>query len=329
MATATFYTLAHSDSRLIERALKNNMADSTLHKRSDGDTSSDVDLDLADLSLGICVRKDKYAKVHTVVSSEWTSAQLEAHVFEMRGKKVRFFERMVWPKMRKSNNYKADFIRASTRIFFYQVPEDVGPTKSSRRKTKKPRADVPNVTLAFPDAEESGDEKPTNLLKEARPDPVAFVKQVFICYCVRMSEPTPRFEEEQVNTDLPISAQPDGAPGDDFENMWEDVKRDARDLVDERQGDDTMPAEDDDQNSPLAATDGRKRPCGRSIRPLPQDRDLEMVLNLAEMINAEPIHHFPDGCWQAGRSFFSKHLCLPTGQPEDSTFEELALKQND
>ncbi|KAK7912107.1 hypothetical protein PG985_014588 [Apiospora marii] len=312
-----------------EPTSKNNMADSLPHKRSDGNTASDVQPNLTHLNLGVCVREDKYAKVYSVVSSEWASAQWEAHVFEMRGKKVRFFERMVWPKLRKSGNYEADFTRDATRIFVFRATEDAELIKASKTKSMKQREDLPTVALDIPNAEESGDYESTSLPNKTQLDPVAFVKKVLMCHCARMNEPTPRFKAEQVNADLPISSQPDFAPGDDFEKIWADLKRDASGLVDERGGNDAAPAKSFNQPPQLAGTGGRRRPRRGCTRPLPQDRDLDMILNLASMIKAEPSAYFPDGLAQLGRSFFYKHLWFPTARPTGSTLKKLVLKQDD
>ncbi|KAK8859230.1 hypothetical protein PGQ11_009964 [Apiospora arundinis] len=295
------------------------------------DEIGEVELTWRDLKLGTFVRQDKYAKIYSIVSSEWAEeAQWEAHVFEIQGRQqVRFLERMVWPKMRKSANYERDFIRDSTRIFVYRIPEETELVGSKLTKAK--RKTLRPVDTAITMGAEAGVRGENRAIehKEPRTDPVEFVRQIFICHCVRMGEPVPKFDGGQLAPDLPSFAQPDELRDGTADELWEKIECDAKAFIGEGGNDPAGQVVGPGQVPlPTASSNTTKTSC-RNSRPLPQDRDVEMILGLAKMIEAEPVYIFPDGRSQPGRSFFLKHLNPQMHRPEGTSLEVLAAKQQD
>ncbi|KAK8112622.1 hypothetical protein PG984_013148 [Apiospora sp. TS-2023a] len=284
-----------------------------------------------DLKLGMFVRQDKYAKVYSVVTSDWTAeAQWEAHVFELQGKqRARFFERMIWPKMRKSSNYEADFLRDSTHIFVRRLVEDIDPVDAKHTKAKRKKARQAVMAASSSDCSAIEGDVRNNPAKEEGIDTVAFVKQAFIRYCVRVGKPVPKFKGGQLTTDMPSWMERNALRDEGAKELWGSLKRDARVLVSERNCNTTGNGPGPDEGKSPMAVSGARNTSSRSSRPLPQDRDVEMILDLAKMIEAEPIYCTSDGQSQPGRSFFLKHLYPQTHLPEDSTREELAAKQQD
>ncbi|KAK8062268.1 hypothetical protein PG997_014365 [Apiospora hydei] len=245
----------------------------------------DAELSWEDVELGPIVRQDRYAKVHSVLASSWDMEEWEAHVFEIRTKEhARFLEFLVWPKMKKSSYYKTDFTRDSTHIFIRHMTQATEPTEVNRTKTKRQHTVPPGMAAAIPDAR-TQDEVASHLAPGAASlDPVGLVKH-------------------------------------GFEKTWEEVRRTASDFIVKQPNGGTGDVKDFDKNIPLAAPDERRRPGRASARPLPHDRDLRMILDLARAIEEEEDQHIP------GRSFFLEHLYPPTEQPEGSTLEELASNQ--
>ncbi|KAK8079190.1 hypothetical protein PG994_002997 [Apiospora phragmitis] len=259
---------------------------------------------LEDLKLGMVIRQDKYAWVYSIVASDWAWEPCEAHVFEMRGRKqVRFLERMVWPKMRKSDNYKVDFTCASTRIFIQSDVEAIEWAGVNDTKAKLREARLLKMAAATSN-DGTLDGVSNDSSKEARLNPVAFVKEVFIYHCVRMGKPLPKFEDRLfANSRGPL--QLDGIfRGEGFE---EHVERDFSKVL-------------------PAAIDERGKPKRGSARPLPLDRDIEMILDLAKIIESQ--RHLQSPGHRFYRTYLVPHEPQPE-KPESSTFEELASRQKD
>ncbi|KAK8030080.1 hypothetical protein PG993_011371 [Apiospora rasikravindrae] len=298
------------------------MTDNLQQGHSNECESDNAELPLSELQLGNFIRQDKFAKVYSVVASEWTAAvQWEAHVFEIqRNQQLRFFERMVWPKKRKSKNYETDFTRDLEQIFVYRIVEEIGPSAAKRPKARRKRAKPVSTTAAISNTELIGDNNPGNGSAEAPIYPVAYVTQVFSRYCDRIGEPIPELKGGTSDTDLITLAQSDWYQDESIKGMWEDANLKVNDLASERANESARATGDGGEGARL----GR-----RSRRPLPHDRDVEMIIDLAKIIKDEPIRYLPDGRPQLGRSFFLKHLFPPTHWPEGWTLEELASKQQD
>ncbi|KAK7993407.1 tannase and feruloyl esterase [Apiospora arundinis] len=302
------------------------MADNSPHERFDKDESSDAELELEDLELGLLVKQDKYAKVYSVVTSEWASIQWEAHVFEpQNNKQARFLERMVWPKMRKSNNYKTDFARASARIFVHRVTDGTASFNIAHTNTTQEKAEPFDMGAAI----SSSGPKGGNPLQ-----PVTFVMLVFVCYCLRvknsclrMNKPIPDFVGRQSSTRLQNITS--DTARDSLDKMWEHLKRDAQSFTDDTEGNGTNTAKDVDEEAPPTSTRGSEKPGRGSARPLPLDRDLEMILDFARMLSEDTPNVSPEVYSPPGLKFFSEHLVPQLSPAEDSGLEALASKQQD
>ncbi|KAK6836778.1 hypothetical protein PG987_007273 [Apiospora arundinis] len=293
--------------------------------------TDDANLTWRDLELGTFVRQDKYAKIYSVVVSEWAEeAQWEAHVFETQGKQqARFLERIVWPKMRKSANYECDFTRDSTAIFVYRIPEETESIGSKRTKAKRERLRPMDTAMATGnDVGVRGDNVAIER-KEPRIDPVEFVRQIFICYCARTGEAVPKFDGGQLAPHLPSFAQPDQIRNGTANEMWEKIKYDSKAFIGEGEDKSTGQVVGIVQEPLPKVSSNATRTPRRNSRPLPQDRDVESIIDLAKMIEAEPIYVFPDGRSQPGRSFFLKHLNPQMHPPEGTSLDVLAAKQQD
>ncbi|KAK7995479.1 hypothetical protein PG990_014252 [Apiospora arundinis] len=301
------------------------MADRSQHHLSPGSNPSepsDSELTPGNVELGMFVRQDKYAKVYSVVTSKRESAEWEAHVFDITKKQARFLERMVWPKMRKSNNYKTDFTRASTRIFIQRVADEIKTTGTTCTKVKRGKTGLPGMDAAISSIGSTGN---------GIPDPVEFVRYLFALYCVRKGDRLPIFKGGNYQQNpTPSGSFQKFSADHSFKKMWIDLWHNESIPTDkqaEQEGNGMNPTEI--FGTPSASAGGRKSPCRSSARPFPLDRDLATILDLARMINEECIIRHPTGYSPPALKSFAEYLAPRAHSTEKSMLEALASKNQD
>ncbi|KAH8649333.1 hypothetical protein BX600DRAFT_474951 [Xylariales sp. PMI_506] len=282
------------------------------------------------LVLGTLLRHEKYAKVHSVVTSTWTDS-MEAYVFEPHNRNQRrFFEKNVMPKLRKS----ACFVMETEVLDrFYVIVCKAKEEESKSSITKKSDLRDDPRSKAAPDSSPSPPPPNSAILSEdilSDIDPVAVVKSIYFAYCSRTRKSIPKFNGGILSTRDTDTVPPQPLlKTEEISKCWERIRSDIGSDLDQNP-DDRIILPRETTGSDGVQPDSRisKQSRRQRSRPLPKQRDSMFIFRLAEMIAMEPNLYTWNGQCQPGYSFFLRHICpRPLVIPPSATLEVIVDEQ--
>ena len=246
------------------------------------------------MKLGVILRFQNQAKIHHVVTDDWTDS-MEAHVFEVLGRKQRrFLERKILQKLRSSPEFVAEIETSPNfRVIVCRTIEGTQQPQDSSNSGRLVRSKDPQFMIPTP--------PPIKPLQAVRNelDSTETVKLIYFTYCQKNNTHLPRFKSET------FPQQPGQKPKGSLtlQNLdrWE-MGKILRHIA----------SEDFTTRCNVAILHHSRgqehiskiqQPRRRKPRLLPHARAQQFVHKMAEMISAEPIH-------RPGLSFFLRHISV-------------------
>jgi hypothetical protein len=279
------------------------------------------------LTIGMPIRRERYAVVHDVVTTTWTET-MEAYVFEPRNRnQKRFFAKNILPKLRKPARLVREMYWDNFHVIICRPKEETETELQDTTTAKDSKLDnvvtYGGIVAELQSQSQSLIQPFVNPEMDSGTAPLVKVLSTYFKYCRSAHRPIPTFQggvfaKGACNYSQEVTL---GEIAEDLDISWEGIEG--------VEGVDSLASGQHQAPSgfePLPEPEIRIEPTGgRSLggkvsgpkraRRVPSQHDFSFILKLAEMIAMEYDLHDSDDRYQPGYRFYVLYIATQPALP--------------